>query len=235
MHLFYQPNFQEIAALTEDEALHAAKVLRLRVGEAVRITDGQGRFFEGTLQTVTPKKCDITNATVSTVAPPPYQIEIALAPTKNLDRIEWLLEKATEIGVTKVSFFYSERSERRQMKLERLQKIAVSAMKQSLQAYLPQVEEVGNFEKWLRANATATNAQKFIAHLPENEQPPHLFRAAAPGQHYLVLVGPEGDFSKTELSLAQELGFQNVVLGKTRLRTETAALVACQILNTLNV
>lgn len=234
MHLFFQPDFSSISALTDDEAFHAAKVLRLREGETVQVTDGQGSWYDAQVRQSTPKRCDLHILKQTTYKPRPYSIEIALAPTKNIDRIEWFVEKATEMGIDKISFFYTKHSERRTIKLDRLQKIAVSAMKQSLQAYLPQLEEVGDFEKWLPKASEAT-AQKFIAHLPDDVLPPHLLKSALPNQNYLVLIGPEGDFTTKEIELTQQLGFQMAVLGNTRLRTETAALVACQTLHLVNI
>ncbi len=245
MHLFYQPNFSEISALTDDEAFHAAKVLRLREGEAVQVTDGKGSWFEAKVRQTTPKRCDLQIVQQTSYQPRPYSIEIALAPTKNLDRIEWFVEKATEIGIDKISFFYTKHSERRTMKLERLQKIAVSAMKQSLQAYLPEIVEVGDFEKWILTlskfemsngqTLTKLTPEKFIAHLPDNQVPEHLLKKALPGQNYTVLIGPEGDFTEAEIQLTQQNDFQMVTLGNTRLRTETAALVACHTLHAANL
>lgn len=232
MNLFYQPNFSELSALTDDEAFHAAKVLRLREGEAVQVTDGKGNWFDAIVKQSTPKRCEMSVVRETKQSPRPYHIEIALAPTKNLDRIEWFVEKATEMGIDRISFFYTKHSERRNMKLERLQKIAVSAMKQSLQAFLPEIVEVGDFEKYL---PQIPHSQRFIAHLPEKQTPSHLLRAAKPQGNYIVLIGPEGDFTPNELIMAQELKFENVILGTTRLRTETAALVACHTLHTLNI
>lgn len=234
MHLFYQPNFSQITALTDDEAFHAAKVLRLREGESVQVTDGKGSWYEAVVQSSTPKNC-ILKVTNQILQPPrKYHIEIALAPTKNMDRIEWFVEKATEIGIDKISFFYTKHSERKTLKLERIHKIAVSAMKQSLQAYLPEVAEVGDFEKWIVRQSDA-NTQKWIAHLPENEVPLHLLKAATAGERYTVLIGPEGDFAASEIALAQIHGFRMATLGNTRLRTETAALAACQVLHHVNI
>ena len=239
MHLFYQPNFSEISALTDDEAFHAAKVLRLREGETVQVTNGKGSWFEAIVQQSNPKRCDLKIIQETKQSPRPFHIEIALAPTKNLDRIEWFVEKATEIGIDKITFFYTKHSERRNMKSERLQKIAVSAMKQSLQAYLPEIVEVGNFENFLALSKLETltklTTQKFIAHLPNDQVPEHLLKKALPGQSYTVLIGPEGDFTAAEIGLTQQSGFQLVTLGNTRLRTETAALVACLSLHTANL
>lgn len=232
MHLFYQPNFSELSALIDDEAFHAAKVLRLREGEAVRVTDGQGSWYDAVVQSSTPKRCDLKVVQQTVQTPRNYRIEVALAPTKNMDRIEWFVEKATEIGIDTVSFFYTKHSERRNMKLERLHKIAVSAMKQSLQAFLPHIREVGDFGKYV---PTVNTTQKFIAHLPEDKIPAHLLKKAGPAQNYTVVIGPEGDFTEAEIQLTQAHGFEMVTLGNTRLRTETAALVACQTLHLVNI
>ena len=231
MHLFYQPRFQELSALTDDEAFHAAKVLRLREGADIRVTDGAGSWFEAVVQKADPKHCSVRILRQELVPPRPYSIELIVAPTKNLDRIEWLVEKAVEMGADKFSFVYTAHSERRVMKMERVQKIAVSAMKQSLQTYLPTLTEAGDLKKYLTRVETP---QRFVAHLPETPTPPHLFRVAKPQQDYAVLIGPEGDFTTDELEMALSNHFQMVTLGNTRLRTETAALAACQILHTLN-
>lgn len=234
MHLFYQPNFSEISALTDDEAFHAAKVLRLREGETVQVTNGKGSWYDAIVQQTHPKRCDLKIIQETKQSPRPFRIEIALAPTKNLDRIEWFVEKATEIGIDRISFFYTKHSERRTIKLERLQKIAVSAMKQSLQAYLPEIVEVGDFEKWILKSSKVAS-QKFIAHLPSDLVPEHLLKKALPTQSYTVLIGPEGDFTEAEIQLTQQQDFQMVTLGNTRLRTETAALVACHTLHVVNL
>jgi 16S rRNA (uracil1498-N3)-methyltransferase len=232
VHLFYQPNFENLSALTDDEAQHAVKVLRMREGDLLRVTNGVGSWFDCTIQKADAKRCTVQVVSQQQTAPRPYHIELAIAPTKNIDRIEWLIEKATEIGIDKFSFFYSKHSERRILKLERLHKIAISAMKQSLQAYLPQIEEVGDFKKYINQ---ATDQQKFIAHLPEDSRPLHLVQVAQPNQRYTVLIGPEGDFTTEEIEMAVANNFKMVTLGQTRLRTETAALVACQILNLVSI
>lgn len=232
MNLFYQPNFQEISALTDEEAFHAAKVLRVRTGETIRVTDGIGHWFEGIVEKSDPRRCVVRILHQETIPPRPYFIELIVAPTKNLDRMEWLVEKATEMGVDKFSFVYTAHSERRVIKLERLHKIAVSAMKQSLQAHLPELVEVSNFGEYVTKNKAQ---QKFIAHLPENSPPVHLFKVTQRQKNYAVLIGPEGDFSNEEIQMAISNGFEMVTLGNTRLRTETAALVACQLFHTANL
>ncbi len=231
MNLFFQPDFLETNSLSNEEAYHAVKVLRLRAGEKVKVTDGKGSFFEGIIETADSKLCNITQIEQQTIEARPYRIEIALAPTKNLDRIEWLVEKAIEIGIDRISFFYTQRSERRVMKLDRIQKIAVAAMKQSLQPYLAIIEDVGDYKKYV---PNVNTNQKLIAHLPENHTAKKLIEVASPNDSYTVFIGPEGDFTNEELKLALDNGFEIVTLGQTRLRTETAALVACHTLHLLN-
>jgi 16S rRNA (uracil1498-N3)-methyltransferase len=141
------------------------------------------------------------------------------------------VEKAVEIGIERISFFFGQHSERRHLKTDRLEKIAVAAMKQSLQTYLPQLDEPVSFGELLRS---VGEEQRFIAHLPDDQPPAGLASVATPGGHYVVLIGPEGDFSTNELQQALDAGFRMVTLGNTRLRTETAALTACQYLNFLN-
>jgi 16S rRNA (uracil1498-N3)-methyltransferase len=154
-----------------------------------------------------------------------------VAPTKSPDRIEWFVEKAVEVGIERISFFFGQHSERRHLKLDRLEKIAIAAMKQSLQTYLPTLDEPVSFSELLK---TGGEEQRFIAHLPDNEPPVSLAQIAKPGGQYTVLIGPEGDFSTNEIQQALSAGFQMATLGTTRLRTETAALTACQYLNFLN-
>ena len=154
-----------------------------------------------------------------------------MAPTKNLDRIEWFIEKAVELGIERISFFFGQHSERRVLKMERLEKIAVSAMKQSLQSYLPKLDDALSFGELLK---TITEEQRFIAHLPNDEPPVNLAKRATATGQYAVLIGPEGDFSDKEIQQAVAAGFQMVTLGPNRLRTETAALTACQLLNFIN-
>lgn len=232
MHLFFQPDFSNTFSLTEEEAFHATKVLRLKKGDEVSVTDGNGWFYWGVLEDVQQKNCKVKVIKTQNFEKRPFEIELVIAPTKNIDRIEWLVEKATEIGIDKISFVYTQRSERRVIKLERIHKIAVSAMKQSLQAYLPIIKEAGDFKKYV---SQITANQKFVAHLPEKQTPQHLIEKAIPNQNYVVLIGPEGDFTEDELNFAIENNFEMAVLGQTRLRTETAALVACQALHFVNV
>ncbi len=235
MHLFYQPALSPTdtaGSLTDDEARHATRTLRLGPGEAIAVTDGRGNRFLNVITKADNKGCVFRIETVETVAPRPFSVRICVAPTKNMDRMEWFVEKAVELGIERISFFFGQHSERRVLKLERIEKIAVAAMKQSLQSWVPQLDEAISLTQLLKQS---TDGQRFVAHLPEDGQAPHLFHAASPKSTYTVLIGPEGDFSAQEVQQATGAGFQLVTLGPNRLRTETAALAACQSLNLLNV
>ncbi|CAA9301240.1 MAG: 16S rRNA (uracil(1498)-N(3))-methyltransferase [uncultured Cytophagales bacterium] len=232
MHLFYAPDFsQDRPFLPEEEARHALKVLRLDVGDPLRVTDGRGNLYEASIAGADPKKCRL-----AVLRHEPefgkrgFSIHVAVAPTKNADRTEWLVEKCVEIGVDRLSFVLCERSERRHFNPDRVEKIAVAAMKQSLKAYLPEMGELVSLREFLKNPPPGHN---YIAHLEEGER--RLLQHAAPaGGSYCVLIGPEGDFTPGEVAAALGSGFVPVSLGESRLRTETAGVVACHILNLLN-
>lgn len=228
MHVFYTPEILCRAELPEEEAVHAIRVLRLQTGDSVMLTDGVGNFYRATITTATGKRCLVR---IDEVLPQPPlwdgHIHIAMAPTKNMDRTEWFAEKATEIGFDELTFLNCRYSERRVIKCERIQKILVSAIKQSLKARLPRLNEMTDFTHFVTQPHIG---QKFIAHCREGEKP--LLRdVLVAGQDALVLIGPEGDFSEEEVLLAEQNGFQPISLGRSRLRTETAALVACHVVN----
>lgn len=231
MHVFYTPDIQNRAELPAEEAAHAVRVLRLQAGDEVTLTDGKGNFYRAEISVASNKRC-LVNILETQPQEPLWQghLHIAMAPTKNMDRTEWFAEKATEIGFDELTFLNCRFSERKVIKTERIQKILVSAIKQSLKARLPRLNEMTDFNKFVRQ---PFNGQKFIAHCYEGEKP--LLRDVSKrGQDALVLIGPEGDFSEEEVKLAIEQGFQPISLGRSRLRTETAALVACHILNLQN-
>lgn len=255
MHLFYQP--ESVTYLTPDDSHHAVKTLRLNPGDPIAVTDGHGNRFLAVIAKADARQCTFRVTDRQTTPKRPFSIRLCVAPTKNMDRIEWLVEKAVELGIERISFFVSQHSERRVLKTDRIVKIAVAAMKQSLQNWLPVIDEAVPFVTLVAdvdaadvdaAKVAATDAaidtkvtvdvdrqQRFVAHLPVGAVPVHLFRAAVPGRSYTVLIGPEGDFSQNELTQAIAAGFQMVTLGPNRLRTETAALVASQILTLVNV
>ena len=230
MHVFYTPDIQTRAELPEEEAQHCVRVLRLNIGDQITLTDGKGNFYRAEISAATNKRCMVN--ILETIYQEPLwngHLHIAMAPTKNMDRTEWFAEKATEIGFDELTFLNCRFSERKVIKTERISKILVSAIKQSLKARLPQLNEMTDFNKFI---TQPFKGQKFIAHCYEGEKPlKDVFRK---GEDALVLIGPEGDFSEKEVQKAIKNGFTPISLGKSRLRTETAALVACHTLNLQN-
>ena len=231
MHIFYTPDIENSHELPEEEAAHALRVLRLQPGDEVMLTDGKGNFHRARISLAAHKRCLVD--ILETLPQPPLwsgHLHIALAPTKNMDRTEWFAEKATEIGIDELTFLNCRYSERKVLKTERIAKILVSAVKQSLKARIPRLNEMTDFKTFIRQ---PFQGQKFIAHCHEGEKTP-LKDLVRKGEGATVLIGPEGDFSEEEVRLAEEAGFIPVSLGPSRLWTETAALVACHILNLLN-
>jgi len=222
-HTFYAPDLSGSAyTLPEDESKHAVRVLRLTTGEAVALVDGRGGVYQAEVEAADAKRCRLRVVQETQVPRRAYAVHVAVAPTKNLDRMEWLVEKATEMGVDQISFLRCARSERRELKLDRLHKIAVSALKQSGQTWLPELQELTDFTAFLPTVAGETT---FIAHLEQGERTP-LSRMAAAGTSCGILIGPEGDFTPQEIQAAFARGIRPVTLGASRLRTETAALAA---------
>lgn len=231
MHVFYTPDIAVDGELPEEEAGHCLRVLRLGVGDEVMLTDGKGFFYKAVITAATGKRCQVK--VVETIGQAPLwngHLHLAMAPTKNMDRIEWFAEKATEIGFDELSFVNCRFSERKVIKTERIEKIVVSAVKQSLKARKPLVNELTDFGKFIQQKF---EGQKFIAHCYEGDKP-LLKDVFIPGKDAVVLIGPEGDFSPEEVQKAEAAGFQAISLGKSRLRTETAALVAVHIMNLFN-
>lgn len=216
--------------LSEEESRHCVRVLRMREGEEIIITDGAGKLFYGHIRRADPKACliDLEREEEREVGKN-FCIHIALAPVKNSDRIEWFVEKATEIGIDEVSFLICKHSERLKVNTERLRKVAVSAMKQSLRVKLPVINSQNKFSDFVK-NINEQN--RFIA--VSSDVKIHLFNTAAARQNYCILIGPEGGFSEEEVAEAQKSGLVPVSLGAHRLRTETAALAACHTLNLIN-
>jgi 16S rRNA (uracil1498-N3)-methyltransferase len=232
MHLFYTPDLQDDDyRLSEEESKHCVRVLRLTQGDTLFLVDGKGLLCEAVIVAAHPKACMLK---VTDKKPGfgmrKYQLTIAVSPTKNIDRYEWFLEKATEIGIDGVIPLLSRYSERKEIKPERLEKVMVSAIKQSIKAYLPQLMPLQTFKQVVK---TPFDGQKFIAHCNDGEK--ILLRdAITKGGRVLILIGPEGDFSNEEVESALKEGFVPVSLGDSRLRTETAALVACHTVNLNN-
>lgn len=231
MHIFYTPDIVAEMQLPDEEAQHCIRVLRMTEGDEILLTDGKGSFYKALIRTAHPKHCRIE--IVETITPDPLwnvKIEIAVAPTKNMDRMEWFTEKATEIGIDKIIPILCDHSERKALKEERLEKIAVSAMKQSMKPVLPQILPLTPFDKIV---STHFDGQKFIAHCYKEDKT-ELKDAYQKGSNALILIGPEGDFSEKEVEKAIRNGFLPVSLGRSRLRTETAALVACHTIQLLS-
>lgn len=234
MHLFYTPDLSsDEYTLSEEESKHAVKVLRLTEGEAIQLIDGKGGFYTAEIIAALPKRCTVkVISKKEEYGKRNHFLHIAVAPTKSNDRFEWFLEKATEIGIDEITPVECERSERVTIKTERLNKIITSAVKQSLTAYHPVLNEVQKFFAFLK-NFEKHKADKFIAHCTE-ESKRHLFNVCSKDSTTIILIGPEGDFSLKEIEAAHAAGFKSASLGEKRLRTETAALAACHIVNLKN-
>lgn len=228
---FYDPSLS--GSLPEEEAKHVTRVLRMKEGDVINLMDGCGGFHEAEITTASNHRC--LYRILSSNKQSRYwagEIHLAVAPTKLNDRIEWLVEKATEIGWDRVSFLDCQFSERHNIKTERIEKIVVSATKQSHKAWLPKVEEMLSFKDFIKKFGNASgddDTDRFICHCYEGEKP-HLKNLVKKGRNCIVMIGPEGDFSVEEVALAEQYGFKPVTLGASRLRTETAALVAVHLM-----
>lgn len=229
---FYVPEVLPQMELPSEEAAHCIRVLRLKEGDTVTLTDGKGCFYDAVISEISGKHCYVT---VCCVRPQPPlwkgSITIAYAPTKLMERNEWFIEKAVEIGVDRVVFIKSDYSERDTIRMDRVERIAVAAMKQSHKARLPQLVDMTPFNRFI--STQSENSDKFIAHCGEGERI-HLADLVTTGHDSVTLIGPEGDFSPSEVQIAIDAGFQPVSLGLSRLRTETAALAAVHIMNLAN-
>jgi 16S rRNA (uracil1498-N3)-methyltransferase len=229
--IFFTPDILRNRELPFEEAQHCIKVLRKKEGDEILLTDGRGNFYDAAIVQANPKHClvDILK-TIPQAKGWSFNLQIAFAPTKNIDRIEWFAEKATEIGIDRLSPILCRHSERKDIKFQRIEKILVSAMKQSQKALLPRLDEMLSFPQFIKQDF---NGQKFIAHCHPGEKS-ILKDVYRKGENVLMLIGPEGDFSEMEVEEAIRQGFQPVSLGESRLRTETAALAACHAIHVLN-
>ena len=233
MHVFYTPDISSNTyTLNEEESRHCAKVLRLMKGDHVALIDGKGGLYDAEIVGETKKNINLLILkSTREYQKRNHHLHIAIAPTKNIDRLEWFLEKATEIGIDEITPIICERSERKIVKEDRLNKVITSAVKQSLQAYHPVLNDAISFKSFI-SSTTATH--KLIAHCVDGEPRKYIGEVSSPGQDYLILIGPEGDFSPNEIELALRNDFKPLTLGNTRLRTETAGLAACFEVNYLN-
>lgn len=233
MHLFYTPDISNTNyTLTEAESRHCVRVLRLQRGDRIVLVDGRGGFYQAEIIDPHPKKTMIKVVTTQLAyGKRNHYLHIGLAPTKHIERIEWFLEKATEIGIDEISFILCDHSERKEVKIDRLIKVVTSAVKQSLKAYHPKVNEMVDFDQFIERVGRVS--QKFIAHCADGDKK-ELKDYVQLGADYVILIGPEGDFEAKEIMFAVDRGFIPITLGASRLRTETAALEACFEINFLN-
>lgn len=232
MNLVYCPQatIGGITDLDENE-FHHLQVLRVQQGASLNIFDGKGNLYLGTLAGMGKRSATIrVSALIKNEMPAKAQLHIAIAPTKNIERTEWFIEKATEIGVQTITPIICRRSERRELRIDRLDKVLLSAAKQSLHLHLPKLDPVTSFEKFLKANKD-TGAKKFIASCEEHTT--LLKNSFQSGESIIVLIGPEGDFTDEEIAMAKENGFAPVSLGESRLRTETAGMMVAATFATI--
>ncbi|MDY4653634.1 MAG: 16S rRNA (uracil(1498)-N(3))-methyltransferase [Prevotella sp.] len=232
MRFFYVPNVQDNGELPEEEAMHALRVLRLKSGDEIMLTDGTGNFYKAEITVAATRKCVFK--LLETIPQTPIwrgHLHLVVSPTKMMERMEWLVEKATEIGFDRISFINCDNSERRVIKVKRLEKIAVSAMKQSRKAWKPIIDEIVSFDELV---AESTEGLRYIAHCYEEIKKVDLFNQLSisdKDEDVTVFIGPEGDFSLSEVKKAIDAGFVSVSLGESRLRTETAALYSVMMAN----
>lgn len=238
MYLFYTPQIVGTAdeigktySLDEEESGHCVRVLRYTRGDEILLTNGQGMTYTAVITNPHPKHCEFEVRTAEKQSKHHSNyIHIAIAPTKNVERIEWFVEKCTEIGVDEITPLLCRFSERKQLRIDRLQKIILSAAKQSLTPYLPKLNEMTDCTEFIRRTEEET---RFIAHCYKEDKR-DLRNEIKPGKSVVVMIGPEGDFSEQEIAEALQHNFVPVSLGESRLRTETAGIVACHICNLFN-
>ena len=227
MQLFYHPDIQPLSMLatfSKEESRHLVKVLRKKRGDRIHITDGKGNLYLAEIISDSDKKCEVQVLSSETLPDQKgYRLHVAIAPTKNNDRLEWFLEKSTEIGIDEITPILCDHSERKKINHERCEKVLLAAMKQSLKYSLPKLNPLQRFEQVIQKTEAEV---KLIAHCAEADKK-GLSVLIEGRNDILVLIGPEGDFSPREIEEAAQAGFENVDLGKTRLRTETAGVVVC--------
>ena len=229
--MFYCPDILHSFTLSEEESQHAVRVLRLQSGDELEVVDGAGGYYRAVITNPHPKHCEFEiKETITEYGKRDYRLHIAIAPTKNIERFEWFIEKCTEIGVDEITPLLCRFSERKIIKPERLEKIIVSAAKQSLKAYFPILNPMCSFRDFIQQT---TVSQKFIAHCYEQDKQ-LLQQVYQKSSDAVILIGPEGDFSPEEVQKAIQHHYQPVSLGNSRLRTETAGVVACHTISLIN-
>lgn len=229
MDVFYEKDvINGVHRLGETESHHCSVVLRHAPGDLIQVIDGKGNEFTAKL-TSTKKICEFDIIEERTFDPKSFRTHLAISPTKNIDRMEWMVEKLGELSVDEITFLKTKNGERSRLRLDRLEKKAIAAMKQSGSRFLTKVNELKDFRTFI---SQGHQSEKWMAHLGTHTE--YLGSKASPGTDSLILIGPEGDFDSSEIELAESAGYLPVSLGKTTLRTETAGLMACHILNVLN-
>lgn len=231
---FYAPDIESTLTLPESDSGHCVRVLRMKEGDEISVIDGRGTRFSCRLTDAHSKHAKVEIVSSQSI-PLPWQsrLTVAVAPTKSLDRMEWLVEKLTEIGINRFIPVLCRHSERKELKVERIEKIAVSAMKQSLKAFKPEILPMTPIDKLLEMTATA-DGQKFIAYCDDCFERKLLAREIVPSTDMTLLIGPEGDFTSDEVAASINAGYVPVTLGDNRLRTETAALVGADTFHIVN-
>lgn len=230
MELFFDPEFIGEGRLNETESKHCINVLRHKAGDTIVVANGKGKYFTCQILDAHPKKCELKQVETKTFPPHPFKIHLAVAPTKSNDRFEWMIEKAMELGIDEITPLLCQHSERKKVRTDRIERVVIAAMKQSLKAYMPKINELTPFETFLNH---AHTSQGFIAHCHESDKTP-LKQAYTVGTDCVLCIGPEGDFSENEVELATKTHFETISLGNSRLRTETAGVIACHTIHLLN-
>lgn len=226
MQLFFNPNIDETTesfSFDKEESRHIIKVLRKKDSDILHVTNGSGLLFETQITLASDNKCIVEVLSISNAEKPKFHLHLAVAPTKMNDRFEWFLEKATEIGIQEITPIFCDRSERKVINRDRFEKIILSAMKQCNETFLPKLNEAISLKEFIKKQQ---NGLQLIAHCEETDKK-SLKEVLKPNEDVTILIGPEGDFSEKEIALALENNYKPVALGNTRLRTETAAVVAC--------
>ena len=227
--LFYSKYIQKETTLNDIESYHATKVLRLKKDAELILTDGNGYHYNARISNLDKRRCQVVIINKKKQEKHNYFLHIAISPTKNIDRFEWFLEKATEIGIDQITPVITHHSERRKIKQERCEKIIISAMKQSIKFYQPKLNPICKFQDFMKAKTSKT---KYIAHCHKSQKIP--LKDIRKKKESVILIGPEGGFSKDEITKALDYNYNPISLGNNRLRTETAGIVATHTISIIN-
>jgi 16S rRNA (uracil1498-N3)-methyltransferase len=231
MNIFYAPNIiADFFELSDEESKHCTRVLRLAENDKVQLVDGKGGMYIASITSTKPRCMLAIESKTEEFEKHPFYLHVAISPLKNTDRFEWFVEKAVELGIDEITPILCHRTERRNVNADRLERIVVSAMKQSVKAYKPLVNSCIDYKKFISQQQLGSI---FIAHCADGEKK-HINDIYKPGERVTILIGPEGDFTENEINDALNNNFKAVTLGTSRLRTETAGVKACTVFNFLN-